>query len=70
MSERKNTWRRFIKTSMPSTPNRAHSAGSTDTELSTLDINTHELWLPESRYVIRNIVLCHQVGEMRDDAES
>lgn len=50
-TERKATWRRFIKTRMPSTPNRAHSAGSTDTELSALDINTHELWLPESRYV-------------------
>lgn len=48
-AERQNTWKRFIKTSLPSTPNHAHSAGSTDTELSTLDINTHELWLPESR---------------------
>lgn len=47
--ERKTTWRRFIKSSVPSTPNHAHSAGSTDTELSTLDINTQELWLPESR---------------------
>lgn len=49
--ERKTTWRRFMKTSMPSTPNRAHSAESTDTELSALDINTHELWLPESRWM-------------------
>jgi len=48
-AERKNTWKRLLKTSLPSTPNHAHSAGSTDTELSTLDINTHELWLPESR---------------------
>lgn len=53
-TERKNTWKRFIKSSLPSTPNHAHSAGSTDTELSTLDINTHELWLPESRYSALN----------------
>lgn len=34
---------------MPSTPNHPHSVASTDTELSTLD--THELWLPDSRFV-------------------
>lgn len=45
--ERRCTWRRLLKTSLPSTPNHAHSATSTDTELSTLD--THELWLPDSR---------------------
>lgn len=48
-TERKNTWKRFVKSSLPSTPNHAHSAASTDTDLSTLEINTHELWLPESR---------------------
>lgn len=47
-TERKNTWKRLIKSNSPS-PNHAHSATSTDTDLSTLDINTHELWLPESR---------------------
>lgn len=46
--ERRCTWRRLLKTSLPSTPNHAHSATSTDTELSTLD--THELWLPDSRW--------------------
>lgn len=45
--ERRCTWRRLLKTSLPSTPNHAHSATSTDTELSTLD--NHELWLPDSR---------------------
>ncbi|GAB0090527.1 dopamine D2-like receptor [Sergentomyia squamirostris] len=44
--ERRCTWRRLLKTSLPSTPNHAHSAASTDTELSTLD--NHELWLPDS----------------------
>lgn len=45
--ERRCTWRRLLRTSLPSTPNHPHSATSTDTELSTLD--THELWLPDSR---------------------
>ncbi|XP_031629172.1 uncharacterized protein LOC116344669 [Contarinia nasturtii] len=44
--ERRCTWRRLLKTSLPSTPNHPHSAHSTDTELSNLD--THELWLPDS----------------------
>ncbi|CAD7092852.1 unnamed protein product [Hermetia illucens] len=47
--ERRCTWRRLLKAGHPSTPNHAHSATSTDTELSTLD--THELWLPDSRQV-------------------
>uniref|UniRef100_A0A1B0EWB5 G-protein coupled receptors family 1 profile domain-containing protein n=2 Tax=Lutzomyia longipalpis TaxID=7200 RepID=A0A1B0EWB5_LUTLO len=45
-AKRRCTWRRLLKTSLPSTPNHAHSAASTDTELSTLD--NHELWLPDS----------------------
>lgn len=45
--DRRNTWKRIIKLSLPSTPNHAHSAASTDTELSTLD--NHDLWLLESR---------------------
>ncbi|KAJ6636285.1 5-hydroxytryptamine receptor 2A, partial [Pseudolycoriella hygida] len=44
--ERRCTWRKLLKTSLPSTPSHAHSATSTDTELSTLD--NHELWLPDS----------------------
>lgn len=48
-TERRNTWKRLIKNSLPSTPNHAHSAASTDTELSALEMNGHELWLPESR---------------------
>lgn len=46
-TERRCTWRRLLKTSLPSTPSHAHSATSTDTDMSTLD--THELWLPDSR---------------------
>lgn len=46
-TDRRCTWRRLLKTSLPSTPNHPHSANSTDTELSNLD--THELWLPDSR---------------------
>ncbi|KAF6204455.1 hypothetical protein GE061_002796 [Apolygus lucorum] len=44
--ERRSTWRRIL--GKPGTPGRSHhsSAGSTDTELTTLD--THELWIPES----------------------
>ncbi|XP_058058966.1 muscarinic acetylcholine receptor DM1 [Anopheles bellator] len=45
--DRRNTWKRIIKLSLPSGPNQhAHSAASTDTELSTLD--NHDLWLLES----------------------
>ncbi|KAM7362475.1 5-hydroxytryptamine receptor 2B isoform 1-T7 [Cochliomyia hominivorax] len=46
--ERRCTWRRLLKTSNNSSSAvaHAHSANSTDTELSTLD--NHELWLPES----------------------
>ncbi|XP_052863785.1 muscarinic acetylcholine receptor DM1 [Anopheles cruzii] len=45
--DRRNTWKRIIKLSLPSAPNQhAHSAASTDTELSTLD--NHDLWLLES----------------------
>ncbi|ETN65391.1 serotonin receptor [Anopheles darlingi] len=47
--DRRNTWKRIIKLSLPQTaPNNqhAHSAASTDTELSTLD--NHDLWLLES----------------------
>ncbi|XP_058988308.1 uncharacterized protein LOC101897852 isoform X1 [Musca domestica] len=48
--ERRCTWRRLLKTghntNATSTALHAHSANSTDTELSTLD--NHELWLPES----------------------
>ncbi|KAL9887483.1 5-hydroxytryptamine receptor 2B isoform 2-T12 [Glossina fuscipes fuscipes] len=46
--ERRCTWRRFLKTGQSATSStlHAHSANSTDTELSTLD--NHELWLPES----------------------
>ncbi|XP_050081550.1 uncharacterized protein LOC126568909 [Anopheles aquasalis] len=45
--DRRNTWKRIIKLSLPATPNQhAHSAASTDTELSTLD--NHDLWLLES----------------------
>ncbi|XP_075144811.1 5-hydroxytryptamine receptor 2B [Haematobia irritans] len=48
--ERRCTWRRLLKTghnsNATSTTLHAHSANSTDTELSTLD--NHELWLPES----------------------
>lgn len=39
---------------MPSTPNHPHSVASTDTELSTLD--THELWLPDSRFVNQKFI--------------
>lgn len=46
-TERRCTWRNLLKNSLPSTPSHAHSATSTDTELSNLD--AHELWLPESR---------------------
>lgn len=46
--DRRNTWKRIIKLSLPTAPNQhAHSAASTDTELSTLD--NHDLWLLESR---------------------
>ncbi|XP_074040662.1 5-hydroxytryptamine receptor 2B [Leptinotarsa decemlineata] len=48
--ERKCTWRRFLNPnksgSKNSTPQHAHSAASTDTELTTLD--THELWIQDS----------------------
>lgn len=57
--ERRCTWRKLLLSSAAgkppaaascSTPQHlsqlAHSAGSTDTELTTLD--THELWLPDS----------------------
>ncbi|KAI8121746.1 5-hydroxytryptamine receptor 2A [Lucilia cuprina] len=46
--ERRCTWRRLLKTghNASSAVAHAHSANSTDTELSTLD--NHELWLPES----------------------
>ncbi|XP_013108770.2 uncharacterized protein LOC106088029 [Stomoxys calcitrans] len=48
--ERRCTWRRLLKTghnsNAASAALHAHSANSTDTELSTLD--NHELWLPES----------------------
>ncbi|XP_073840460.1 5-hydroxytryptamine receptor 2B [Musca autumnalis] len=48
--ERRCTWRRLLKTghntNATSAALHAHSANSTDTELSTLD--NHELWLPES----------------------
>ncbi|XP_050307187.1 5-hydroxytryptamine receptor 2A [Anthonomus grandis grandis] len=50
--ERRCTWRRLLKAtkagklSTLSTPQHGHSAGSTDTELTTLD--THELWIQES----------------------
>lgn len=46
-TERKNTWKTTLRNSLSSTPNHAQSVASTETELSTLD--THELWLPESR---------------------
>ncbi|XP_066256920.1 D(2) dopamine receptor [Euwallacea similis] len=51
--ERRCTWRKLLKAtsrggklSTISTPQHGHSAGSTDTELTTLD--THELWIQES----------------------
>uniref|UniRef100_A0A182VRY7 G-protein coupled receptors family 1 profile domain-containing protein n=1 Tax=Anopheles minimus TaxID=112268 RepID=A0A182VRY7_9DIPT len=45
--DRRNTWKRIIKLSLPTGQNpHAHSAASTDTELSTLD--NHDLWLLES----------------------
>ncbi|XP_058129096.1 uncharacterized protein LOC131287179 [Anopheles ziemanni] len=45
--DRRNTWKRIIKLSLPTGQNQhAHSAASTDTELSTLD--NHDLWLLES----------------------
>ncbi|KAH1024291.1 hypothetical protein HUJ05_003794 [Dendroctonus ponderosae] len=51
--ERRCTWRRLLKAtsrggklSTMSTPQHGHSAGSTDTELTTLD--NHELWIQES----------------------
>ncbi|XP_030240426.1 uncharacterized protein LOC108649138 [Drosophila navojoa] len=46
--ERRCTWRRLLKPgqSHASTVLHAHSANSTDTDLSTLD--NHELWLPDS----------------------
>ncbi|XP_053661520.1 muscarinic acetylcholine receptor DM1 [Anopheles marshallii] len=45
--DRRNTWKRIIKLSLPTAQNpHAHSAASTDTELSTLD--NHDLWLLES----------------------
>uniref|UniRef100_A0A182IR46 G-protein coupled receptors family 1 profile domain-containing protein n=2 Tax=Anopheles atroparvus TaxID=41427 RepID=A0A182IR46_ANOAO len=45
--DRRNTWKRIIKLSLPTgQPQHAHSAASTDTELSTLD--NHDLWLLES----------------------
>lgn len=50
-SERGCTWRRLLKSSLLSTPSHAHSATSTDTELSNLDM--HELWLPDSRSVCK-----------------
>lgn len=46
-AERRCTWRRLLRTNLPTTPNHPHSATSTDTELSTLD--TRELWLPDTR---------------------
>ncbi|KAH8383810.1 hypothetical protein KR009_010613 [Drosophila setifemur] len=46
--ERRCTWRRLLKTGpgQASSVLHAHSANSTDTDLSTLD--NHELWLPDS----------------------
>ncbi|XP_017783825.1 PREDICTED: D(2) dopamine receptor [Nicrophorus vespilloides] len=46
--ERHCTWRKLLNATRgrPSTPQHAHSAASTDTELTTLD--THELWIQES----------------------
>uniref|UniRef100_A0A182Y4N7 G-protein coupled receptors family 1 profile domain-containing protein n=1 Tax=Anopheles stephensi TaxID=30069 RepID=A0A182Y4N7_ANOST len=45
--DRRNTWKRIIKLSLPTAQNpHAHSAASTDTELSTMD--NHDLWLLES----------------------
>lgn len=45
-TERRGTWRRLLKTNNSSTSNNPHSATSTDTEMSNLD--THELWLPDT----------------------
>ncbi|XP_058823055.1 uncharacterized protein LOC131684319 [Topomyia yanbarensis] len=62
--DRRNTWKRIIKLSLPSTPNHAHSAASTDTELSTLD--NHDLWLLESSIpepTPSTMTALHQFGE-------
>ncbi|XP_055636789.1 dopamine receptor 2 [Toxorhynchites rutilus septentrionalis] len=62
--DRRNTWKRIIKLSIPSTPNHAHSAASTDTELSTLD--NHDLWLLETSIphpTPSTMTALHQFGE-------
>ncbi|KAL1394969.1 hypothetical protein pipiens_001283 [Culex pipiens pipiens] len=62
--DRRNTWKRIIKLSLPATPNHAHSAASTDTELSTLD--NHDLWLLESSIpepTPTTMTALHQFGE-------
>lgn len=48
VSERRCTWRKLLNATRgrPTTPQHAHSAASTDTELTTID--THELWIQES----------------------
>lgn len=58
LTERRCTWRKLLNATTktptnnstsggkPTTPQHAHSAASTDTELTTID--THELWIQES----------------------
>ena len=45
--ERKKTWRKIIKLSLPTTPNHGQSGASTDTELSTID--APDFWLPSMK---------------------
>ncbi|KAK9702998.1 hypothetical protein QE152_g29590 [Popillia japonica] len=47
IDKRRCTWRRLLHaTRRPATPQHAHSAASTDTDLTTID--THELWIQET----------------------
>lgn len=47
-TDRRCTWRKLLNATRgrPTTPQHAHSAASTDTELTTID--THELWIQET----------------------
>nr|XP_024219164.1 5-hydroxytryptamine receptor 2B isoform X2 [Halyomorpha halys] len=60
--ERRYTWRRLLgRSGQPGAPGGHSSAGSTDTELTTLD--THELWIPEPEPKPYATSALHQFGQ-------
>lgn len=61
--ERRYTWRRLLgRPGSGGTPGQHHSsAGSTDTELTTLDM--HELWIPEPEPKPYATSALHQFGQ-------